>query len=62
MAKFDKAIKLLEQERFRIIGKTVSQYVDKHQNVTWAVNMESVKEIQDAIDILKKHQPSKKKK
>ena len=59
MKKFDKVIKLLEQEKFRIIGKLACDYAERGFLVHMAAKSNATKEIDDAIDILIKSRDSR---
>jgi len=56
MAKFDRAIRLLEQEKLRIIGRATVEYLKVDANLKGVLKREDVKNINDAIRLLTDNQ------
>lgn len=59
MKRFDRAIKVLNDEKFRIIGKVATDAVDKGHNPRYAVRENMAQYINEAIEILKNHERNK---
>jgi hypothetical protein len=59
MKRFDRAIKVLSDERFRIIGKVADDAVNKKHNPSYAVRARMAIYLTEAIDILGKHERNK---
>lgn len=60
MKRFDRAIKVLNDEKFRITGKVAFDAVDKGHNPSYSVRQSMVQYIVEAIEILEKHERNKK--
>jgi hypothetical protein len=52
MRKFEKVIKLLEQEKYRLIGKLACELAERGVNVMVAPKSHVAKEINEAIELL----------
>lgn len=59
MKRFDRAIKVLTDEKHRIIGKVATDYVDKKVHPAYAVRTSMAKHLNEAIEILEKHERNK---
>lgn len=59
MKRFDRAIKVLGEEKFRIIGKVASDAVDKGHSPAYAARTSMAKYLNEAIEILEKHERNK---
>lgn len=55
MKRFDYAIKAIEQEKLRVIGKYCSELVEHKHDPTLALKREKVKNLNEAILILSEH-------
>ena len=59
MARFDKAISLIEQERYRLIGKLAEEYIEQDLPVRLAVKDRQAQDLNAAIEILRRYQGDK---
>lgn len=59
MKRFDRAIKVLTDEKFRIIGKVATDAVDKNHDPRYAVRSKMAEYINDAIKVLANHERNK---
>jgi hypothetical protein len=59
MKRFDRAIKVLNDEKFRVIGKVATDAVEKKHNPIWAVRSSMAKYLNEAIEILENHERNK---
>jgi hypothetical protein len=59
MKRFDRAIKVLTDEKYRVTGKVALDAVDKGHSPAYAVRASMVQYINEAIEILQKHERNK---
>jgi hypothetical protein len=59
MKRFDRAIKVLADEKYRITGKVATDAIDKGHSPAYAVRTQMVKNLNEAIAILEKHERNK---
>lgn len=59
MKRFERAIKVLNDEKFRITGKVAFNAVEKGHSPAYATRIMMVKNIMEAIEILEKHERNK---
>lgn len=59
MKRFERAIKVLKDEQWRIIGKVAEDSVNKGHNPAYSVRAEMAKNLKEAIDILQNHERNK---
>ena len=59
MKRFDRAIKVLQDEKFRIIGKVATDAVEKGHNPSYATSSRMAKNLNEAMEILKNHPTNK---
>lgn len=57
--RFDKAIRALNNEKMRIVGKVASSYLEKNVWIDLAFKTSEVKNINEAIIILEAHKRNK---
>lgn len=56
MKRFHYAIKAIDNEMLRIIGKVATQAVEKGHDPTYSLKMLRVKNLKEAIKILEEHE------
>jgi hypothetical protein len=56
MKRFDRAIKVLTDEKYRVIGKVAFDAVEKGHSPAYSVRISMVKYIQEAIDLLQNYE------
>lgn len=59
MKRFDIAIKVMQDEIYRVVGKVASDAADKGYNPSYAVKIQKAKHLKEAINILLKHERNK---
>ncbi len=59
MKRFDKAIKAIQSERYRIIGKAATDYTTTGINTSYALQVADAKRMSEAIKILEEHERNK---
>ena len=59
MKRFDRAIKVLTDEKHRIIGKVATDAVEKGHNPSYAVRGSMARYLNEAIKILEDHERNK---
>lgn len=59
MKRFERAIKVLKDEQWRIIGKVAEDSVDKGLNPRYATRAVMAKNLKEAMDILQNHERNK---
>ena len=59
MKRFDRSIKVLQDEIYRVTGKVAHDAVDKGHNPAYATKILMVKCLKDAISILTNHETNK---
>lgn len=59
MKRFDRAIKVLKDEKFRIIGKVACDYHDRQTPIGLSVRTRMARYINEAIKILQEHPTNK---
>ena len=59
MKRFDRAIKVLNDEKFRVAGKVAFEAVEKGHSPGYAVKKTMVKHLIEAIEVLEKHERNK---
>lgn len=59
MKRFDVAVKVIQDEIFRVVGKVATDAVDKGHNPSYAVRIQKVKNLKEAISVLANHERNK---
>lgn len=59
MKRFDIAIKVIQDEIYRVIGKVATAAVEKGQDPSYAVRAQKAKNLKQAIEILSNHEKNK---
>lgn len=59
MKRFDRSIKVLQDEIFRVIGKVATEAVSNRQDPSYSTNVLVVRCLKEAIEVLKNHERNK---
>lgn len=59
MKRFDVAVKVIQDEIFRVVGKVATDAVDKGHNPSYALRIQKVNNLKEAIDVLSNHERNK---
>lgn len=59
MKRFDTAIKVIQDEIYRVIGKVATDAFDKGHNPSYSVRIQKAKHLKQAIEILLNHENNK---
>lgn len=59
MKRFDAAIKVIQDEIYRVIGKVANDAVDKGHNPSYATRVTKAKHLKEALGILLDHERNK---
>lgn len=59
MKRFDVAIKVIQDEIYRVIGKVATDAVDKGHNPSYAMRIQKAKNLKEAIEVLLNHKRNK---